>query len=206
KLSAAAKKTDTTAELKFYGETVTLKFFAKEATRLKVLHVTGYAYNSTLSNCHKVEGSPYNEFRASENLYQVKCESSTTNTGEAFCKYENDSDGCSSKASNLNSSEDPNHWGYMEDPLIDAAILSTNHSWIVDNYKCGNMLDKLTVWGSIAQFWRGPVGTANSTGYIKNYNYDDRLANQQPPSFLSPTNATSWKVSRETAAPPSFTG
>ena len=64
------------------------------------------------------------------------------------------------------------------------------------------------MWGSIAQFWRGPVGTGggSGTGYIKNYNYDERLASQEPPSFLSPTNVNSWKLSRESAPPTTFTG
>jgi hypothetical protein len=103
--------------------------------------------------------------------------------------------------------EDPNKWGDLENPTIDAAILSTKHSWIVDNWKCGEPLGKLTVWGSIAQFWRGPVGTGGGTGsgYIKNYTYDERLAAQQPPSFLSPTDTT-WSLSRETAPPAKFEG
>ncbi|HEV2975552.1 MAG TPA: hypothetical protein VGX69_11270 [Solirubrobacteraceae bacterium] len=216
KLSKAATKNETTT-LKFYpGETVTLKFYGEttatlkfygETTKLKIYVASGYVYNSTLSLCHKSESNPpYNEYRASENLYIKTCESESTYTSNAFCKYENNSSGCSEKATNLNSTEDPNHWGSLENPVIDAAILSTNHSWIVDNYKCGARLGKLTVWGSIAQFWRGPVGTAGGTGYIKNYNYDERLASQQPPSFLNPTNASSWKVSRETAPPTSFTG
>ena len=42
---------------------------------------------------------------------------------------------------------------------IDAAILSLQHSFIVDNYQCGAKLGKLTVNGAIAQQFRGPVGT-----------------------------------------------
>jgi hypothetical protein len=217
KLSKAATKSETTT-LKFYGEKSSLTFspvsentklkFYGEVTKLKVYHATGYAYNPVFEGgkCHKVENG-YDEYRESENRYIEACEGGSTNyEGEGICKIAFSTGNCPSRATELSASEDPNHWGTMENPVIDAAILSTNHSWIVDNYKCGNLLGKLTVWGSIAQFWRGPVGTANSTGYIKNYNYDDRLANQQPPSFLSPTNATSWKISRETAAPTSFTG
>ena len=63
---------------------------------------------------------------------------------------------------------------------------------------CGANLGELTVWGVIAQDWRGRV-TAGSggAGYAKNYNYDERLKTKQPPNFLSPT-TTSWYVSRET--------
>jgi Tfp pilus assembly protein PilE len=89
-----------------------------------------------------------------------------------------------------------------ESLIVDAAILSTKHSWIVDNYLCGNSLGTLTVWGSIAQFWRGPVGTGGTHGFSsKNYNYDERLATNQPPSFLSPTTTGAWKAERETAPP-----
>ncbi len=205
KISKAAKKSETT-KLKFYGETTKLKFYG-ETTKIKFYIPTGYAYNSSLDNCHKVE-SGYDKFIEAENLYIKNCESESTYTSNAFCEYENTSQGCSEKATNLNAAEDTaNHWGALEEPVIDAAILSTKHSWIVDNYKCGGPLGKLTVWGSIAQFWRGPVGTSGNpnTGYIKNYNYDERLAAQQPPSFLSPS-STSWKLSRETAPPANFTG
>ena len=55
---------------------------------------------------------------------------------------------------------------------------------------------KLTVFGAIAQNYRGPVGTgtttAASTGYLKNYNYDTRFARgAQPPYFLQPV-STQW--------------
>jgi hypothetical protein len=217
KLSKAATKSETTT-LKFYGASVTLSFspvtentklkFYGEVTKLKLYHATGYAYNPVFEGgtCHKVE-SGYSEYRESENRYITTCEGGSKNyEGEGICKIEFGTGSCPSRATELNAEEDPNGWGPLKNPVIDAAILSTNHSWIVDNYKCGNLLGTLTVWGSIAQFWRGPVGTSGGTGYVKNYNYDDRLANQQPPSFLAPTNATSWKVSRETAAPTTFTG
>jgi hypothetical protein len=195
KLSKAAKKSEST-KLKFYGE----------ATKVKFLVPTGYAYNAKLNNCHKVE-TGYDKFIETENRYIDNCESESSYTSNAYCEYENNAENCATKATNLNSTEDPNHWGALKEPVIDAAILSTKHSWIVDNYECGASLGKLTVWGSIAQFWRGPVGTSGNsgTGYIKNYNYDERLAAQQPPNFLSPS-STSWKLSRETAPPTGFTG
>ena len=74
--------------------------------------------------------------------------------------------------------EDPQ----MRDVRIDAAILSLQHSFIVDNYPCGTELGTLTVNGSIAQRFRGPVGTTRHdgtrSGYVKNYQYDDRLLPQ----------------------------
>jgi Tfp pilus assembly protein PilX len=202
-LSKKATKNETNVKIKFWGETTKVKFYG-ESTKIKFYIPTGYAYNPKLNNCHKVE-SGYEEFREAENLYIKKCESESEYVSNAFCEYENEPNNCSSKATNLNSTEDPNHWGSLKDPVIDAAILSTKHSWIVDNYECGAALGKLNVWGSIAQFWRGPVGQSGGSGYIKNYNYDERLATQQPPSFLSPS-STSWKLSRETAPPTNFKG
>ncbi len=90
--------------------------------------------------------------------------------------------------------------GSLEDPWIYAAILSTSHSFVVDNYNCGkqSQLDRLNIYGAIAQKFRGIVGTTGGTGYLKNYNYDERLATDEPPYFLAPLKA-GWKIIRETA-------
>ena len=162
----------------------------------------GYEYFA-IKRCVEPPKSGYT-FNEGEFVDTKTCESKTTTNG-TFCEYENTSSTCSSKATNLNASEDPNKWGVLDEPIIDAAILSTKHSWIVDNYKCGAKLGNLTVWGSIAQFWRGPVGTGGGTGsgYIKNYNYDQRLFTKEPPNFLSPI-STSWKLTRETEVPCSY--
>jgi Tfp pilus assembly protein PilX len=104
-------------------------------------------------------------------------------------------------ASNQNASEDPRGWGSLSNPVIDAAILSTKNSFIVDNFTCGNLLGTLTIWGAIAQNWRGRVtgGPTIGGGYTKSYNYDERLATEQPPNFLSPTSTSGWRITRETA-------
>ncbi|HEX5145864.1 MAG TPA: pilus assembly PilX N-terminal domain-containing protein [Conexibacter sp.] len=82
---------------------------------------------------------------------------------------------------------------------IDAAILALNHSFTVDSYFCGASLGTLTVNGTIAQEFRGPVGTGSgssiSTGYLKDYNYDTRLRLREPPHFLDPVQA-SWRIQR----------
>lgn len=78
---------------------------------------------------------------------------------------------------------------------VDAAILSLTHSFIVDNYWCGQSLGTLTVNGAIAQNFRGPVGTSGGTGYIKSYNYDDRLRVENPPYFLDPLQSA-WRIGR----------
>jgi hypothetical protein len=90
------------------------------------------------------------------------------------------------------------------DMTIDAAILSLQHSLIVDNYFCGAPLGTLTLTGAIAQRFRGPVGTggaAIATGYLKHYAYNDRLKFVNPPYFLSPLQAA-WKVIRYTEQVP----
>jgi hypothetical protein len=107
---------------------------------------------------------------------------------------------CGSGSTNMTEASDPRKWGSLKNPIIDAAILSTNNSWIVDNFNCGAELGTLTVWGVIAQYWRGRVTggiTEGGGGYLKSYNYDERLKSKQPPNFLSPT-TTDWKITRET--------
>jgi hypothetical protein len=114
------------------------------------------------------------------------------------CEYtNNETEGCD--APNLTAKEDITHgWGSLESPWIYAAILSTTHSFVVDNYNCGVKLGNLNLYGALAQNYRGIVGTGGGTGYLKDYKYDERLAVDEPPYFLNPLNA-GWKVSRETA-------
>ncbi len=86
---------------------------------------------------------------------------------------------------------------------IQAAVLALRHSFIVQNWNLGARLStgtaatRLNITGSLAQKFRGPVGTGNgvtaSTGYLKNYVYDSRLLNVQPPYFLQPV-ASPWSV------------
>ena len=161
----------------------------------------GFAYNKNLKLCvekpkagyefHEselVDSEPCNEFNGKEETYLNK----------GTCEYTNNTERCD--APSLNEKEDTVHgWGSMENPYIYAAILSTTHSFVVDNFNCGeNQLGDLNVYGAIAQNYRGIVGTVGATGYIKDYKYDSRLAVDEPPYFLSPLNA-GWKVARETA-------
>ena len=73
---------------------------------------------------------------------------------------------------------------------IDAALLSVAHTFTVQNYTVGSSRGTLTVYGSIAQKFRGPVGTTSPTGYTKNYLYDPRFRYTAPPKFLSPVTTT----------------
>lgn len=88
----------------------------------------------------------------------------------------------------------------VRDVRIDAAILSLQHSFIVDNWGYAASPGKLSVYGAIAQRFRGPVGTGSgatiSTGYLKDYWYDNRLRFRSPPHFLDPVNAA-WGVGRQ---------
>jgi hypothetical protein len=85
---------------------------------------------------------------------------------------------------------------------VEAAILSLNHQFTVDRYGCGAGLGTLGITGTIAQKFRGPVGIGGgSTGYLKNYTYDDRLRFRSPPKFLDPVN-TAWNVARQVEQSP----
>lgn len=85
------------------------------------------------------------------------------------------------------------------DISIDAAILALAHSFTVDSYFCGAPLGTLTVNGTIAQKFRGPVGQNSGgsavNGYVKNYQYDDRLRLREPPHFIDPVQAA-WRLQR----------
>ncbi len=85
----------------------------------------------------------------------------------------------------------------LTSPEIDAAILAIEHSFIVDHYDCGATLGTLNVEGALAQKYRGPVALGSSSGYVKNYVYDDRLHYQEPPYFIDPK-PSNWVIGRET--------
>jgi hypothetical protein len=104
------------------------------------------------------------------------------------------------------SSSDPEAPGALTNGVtIDAAILSLQHSFMVDNPKCGDGMGNLTVDGAIAQKYRGTVGTHNGsvviTGYLKKYSYDETLHYADPPYFMDPVE-TQWNVVRETEQVP----
>ncbi len=108
---------------------------------------------------------------------------------EESAKGDCDADNDGNRAGNGN--------GTTSNITIDAALLSIDHSFIVDHYDCGAGLGTLTVNGAISQKFRGAVGTLGSTGYLKNYNYDDRLRFEEPPHFFDPVQSA-WHVQRET--------
>ncbi len=72
---------------------------------------------------------------------------------------------------------------------IDAAMISVSDMIQVQSTYGGGARGTLNVYGAIAQNYRGVV-TTGSNGYVKNYNYDQRLLYQAPPKFLSPVTTT----------------
>ncbi len=72
---------------------------------------------------------------------------------------------------------------------IYASMQTLKHSFWVQSYNRGAAMDKLSVRGSIAQEWRGAVGTSGGTGYAKDYAYDARLQFAAPPYFPQFVNA-----------------
>jgi hypothetical protein len=80
---------------------------------------------------------------------------------------------------------------------IDAAILALGDSFYVNNWFGGSSYGTLSVFGSIAQNFRGPVGQSGGVGYVKDYNYDTSLQTLFPPFFIPPNGAT-WAPSSYT--------
>lgn len=82
---------------------------------------------------------------------------------------------------------------------INAAVLTLNDSFFVQNYDTGPSMSNLKVVGSLAQKYRGTVGSGNpptNTGYIKDYNYDVRFKNGiKPPHFLAPIDSP-WTIDK----------
>jgi len=87
--------------------------------------------------------------------------------------------------------------GSLTNPIVNAAILSVQHSFRVQNPGVGSSLGNLTINGAIAQKYRGPVGTFSGSttvsGYAKVYTYDQRLKYLEPPKFLDPV-SSQWGV------------
>ncbi|MCA9730961.1 DUF4900 domain-containing protein [candidate division KSB1 bacterium] len=73
------------------------------------------------------------------------------------------------------------------DCTINGAILTLGDSFTVENYASGSHRGVLSIYGSLSQKVRGPVGTFGgwygATGYNKNYHYDQRLNSMVPPYF-----------------------
>jgi hypothetical protein len=99
--------------------------------------------------------------------------------------------------------------GYATNREIDAAIASNTGTFTVENYDQGSYGGKiysqgeLTILGSIAQKYRGPVGLADGSGFDKDYGYDKRLLTTAPPKFLQPV-ATTYGPTTQVEVKPAF--
>jgi hypothetical protein len=108
----------------------------------------------------------------------------------------------------------PDSAGYKVDREIDAAIASNTGTFTVQNYDQGlygtrssntKMYGQgtLTILGSIAQKFRGPVATTSGSGFDKAYGYDKRLLTTAPPKFLQPV-ATTYGPTTQVEVKPAF--
>jgi hypothetical protein len=78
---------------------------------------------------------------------------------------------------------------------VDAAIVASQGSFLVEDWGSGPQLGVLTVDGGMIQRFRGPVGctgcSTSQSGYLKDYNYDQRLVTLAPP-HLADLAASEW--------------
>jgi Tfp pilus assembly protein PilX len=99
---------------------------------------------------------------------------------------------------NVNTAQYP----VVGDVTIEAAVLAVAHSFLVDNFGCGSPLGTVHIKGALAQKFRGRLagsGTSSggvTAGYLKDYQYDDRLKYRSPPFFLSPV-VSAWHIVRQ---------
>lgn len=94
-----------------------------------------------------------------------------------------------------------------ENRTIQGALTSNRHTFQVQNYNMGAKLGKLSVYGSIAMKYRGPVavgsGTSITRGFIKYYDYDTKLIATNPPKYKVST-VTTFLVTRTAAVPAAY--
>ena len=80
---------------------------------------------------------------------------------------------------------------------IDAAIDAISQSFLVNNYGSGSPEGTLALYGSVAQYGRGPIGTFSGggsvSGYVKHYTWDPLLGFLTPPAYLNPS-TSAWAI------------
>lgn len=92
----------------------------------------------------------------------------------------------------------------LYNPIVSAVSLAMAHSFLVNAFTEGAPLGTLSIFGTVDEQWRGPVGTVSSSGtlldgYLKSYQYDQRLKYLSPPYYLSPS-TPSWALENVTFA------
>ncbi|MEN0128153.1 MAG: pilus assembly PilX N-terminal domain-containing protein [Brevundimonas sp.] len=117
----------------------------------------------------------------------------TTSTCTSSCTYKWGAVDVSATTNNAawpRQYNDPDASTQISGLQIMGSIQTLQHSFYVQKYNVGAGLGLLQVNGSIAQRWRGIVGTGTSTtGYLKKYIYDNRLKYSAPPYFPKWVNA-----------------
>ena len=66
---------------------------------------------------------------------------------------------------------------------IHASLYCQNGGFGAENYNTGSLRGTINLLGGVTQYFRRPVGLIGSTGYIKNYLYDERLLIASPPEY-----------------------
>ena len=71
----------------------------------------------------------------------------------------------------------------------------------MENYSTRSPSGYLNVYGGIVQNYRGAVGTFSGTtlasGFMKNYTYDGRFADDPPPQYPPLSDEFTWDAWRE---------
>ncbi len=85
----------------------------------------------------------------------------------------------------------------LSNPRLDAVVLALQHDFAVNNFTQGVPLGTIANNGSMDQYFADIEGQGSASGltsgYLNNYNWDQRLSILSPPYYLSPgTNA--WSV------------
>ena len=79
-----------------------------------------------------------------------------------------------------------------KDLTLHMTMMALNGSFYVDKYSSGYPRGTLSILGGLIQYQRGPVGTFSggsiSTGYSKNYRYDEKLKTSPPPNYPTTQN------------------
>ena len=97
---------------------------------------------------------------------------------------------------------------------IQAAILSMQHTFIVDNMNCPfefTAAQNLEFEGSISVYWGAQIGACAANGCVgyktRNWKHDSRFDHGQPPHFITPLNSDGrWTITRRSEQVPSPVG
>ena len=101
----------------------------------------------------------------------------------------------------------------MDDCVVHAAMISLDNCFKADNYNSGPPRGNLTVYGSIVQSFRGPIGSSEPgedgdlvvrSGYDKDYHFDWRLQEPSPPHFYEFFGGTQYAQVRWREVPESY--